>query len=266
MRGSTSLKNFFQPSQNLLNIEPGTEETSTVPTQYSFYPVQQQIQENIKNYNTVPAKYFINESYFLYDKSNLIKETYIFALNKRILRYGSICYFDKKTENEILKIISPENLLKFIVKKNTNKDSLSSQLISVSGNLPVLKNKNNGNVTYLPRKEVIKDQSPTTKVCIVYDRLNPIQIEIEDDRVLYMLKIHKNVMYKLTPLGILFPASIKNNTEQVFITCREVNDVKKALINSKIYGLLGITEAKKFNNWKEIKGQSIWINAALEKK
>ena len=50
-------------------------------------------------------------------------------------------YFDKKTENEILKIISPENLLKFIVKKNTNKDSLSFQLISVSGNLPVLKTK-----------------------------------------------------------------------------------------------------------------------------
>ena len=59
-----------------------------------------------------------------------------------------------------------------------------------------------------------------------------------------ILKKHKNVLYKLTPLGILFPASIKNNTEQVFITCRELNDVKKALINSKIYGLLGITDLK----------------------
>ena len=46
---STSLKNFFQPSQKLLNIESGTEEASTVPTQYSFYPTQQQIEENIKN-------------------------------------------------------------------------------------------------------------------------------------------------------------------------------------------------------------------------
>ena len=71
-------------------------------------------------------------------------------------------------------------------------------------------------------------------------------------------------MYKLTPLGILFPASIKNNTEQVFTTCRELNDVKKALINSKIYGLLGIILLKKKNNWEEIKGQSIWINATLE--
>ena len=62
---STSLQNFFQPSQNLLNIESGTEEASTVPTQYLFYPVQEQIEgKNVKNYNNVPAKYFINESYF----------------------------------------------------------------------------------------------------------------------------------------------------------------------------------------------------------
>ena len=52
-------------------------------------------------------------------------------------------------------------------------------------------------------------------------------------------------MYKLTPFGILFPASIKNNTEQVFIMCRELNDVKKALIKSKIYCLLEIIDLKK---------------------
>ena len=86
---------------------------------------------------------------------------------------------------------------------------------------------------------------------------NPIQIEIEDDRVLYVLKKYKNATYKLTLLGILFPASIKNDTEQIFITCRELDDVKKSLINSKIYGLLGIIDLKKI-------GQSLWINAMLE--
>ena len=88
--------------------------------------------------------------------------------------------------------------------------------------------------------------------------LNPIQIEIEDDRVVNILKKQKNVLYKLTLLGILFPASIKNNIEQVFITCIELNDVKKALINSEIYGFLGL-----FNNLEDLKGQSIWINATL---
>ena len=80
--------------------------------------------------------------------------------------------------------------------------------------------------------------------------LNPMQIKIEDDRVLNMLKKHKNVTYKLTPLGILFPESIKNETEQIFITCKKLNKVKKALNNSKIYDLVGIIDLKKTNNWK----------------
>ena len=63
--------------------ESGTEETSTIPTQHSFYPVQQQIEEKVKEYNAVPSKNIINESYFLYDKSGLIKESYITAINKK---------------------------------------------------------------------------------------------------------------------------------------------------------------------------------------
>ena len=79
----------------------------------------------------------------------------------------------------------------------------------------------------------------------IASRLNPVQIEKEDDTIINGLNNHKNVIYKLTPFGILFPGSIKNNTEQVFITCRELTDVKKALINSKTYGLLGIIDLKK---------------------
>ena len=66
----------------------------------------------------------------------------------------------------------------------------------------------------------------------------------------YVKKIYKNVVYRLTPLGILFPASMKNNTEQVFIICRELN-IKKALINGKMYGLLGITDLKKLITGKK---------------
>ena len=78
------------------------------------------------------------------------------------------------------------------------------------------------------------------------------------------IKKYKNVRYKLTPLGLLFPVSVKIDTEQIFITCREWNDVKKSLINHKIYGLLGIIDLTNINNWQEIKGQSLWINATLD--
>ena len=81
---SGSLKNLIQPSPNLTNTESGIEEPSAVPTHHSFYSGQQQIEENIKNYNDVPVKCFINESYFWRDKNDLIKERYITALNKNI--------------------------------------------------------------------------------------------------------------------------------------------------------------------------------------
>ena len=209
----------------------------------------------------------------MYDKSDLIKETYITALNKKVSIYGSISYFNKKTKNEMFKIISTENFLKFFVNRDTNKDSLSFQLTSISGNLPTLKDKkiHNLSLTRIGRKRKLSMQELIETIIIhtqqnfeIIDGLNPVQIEIKDDRIINVLKKHKNVIYELTLLRILLQQSTKNNTEQVFITCRELNDVKKALIDSKIYGLLGIIDLKKITSWDEINGQLIWINATFE--
>ena len=60
----------------------------------------------------------------------------------------------------------------------------------------------------------------------ITDGLNPVHIEIEDDRMLNKLKKFENAAYKLTPLGILFSASVKNDAEQIFLTCTELNDAK----------------------------------------
>ena len=97
--------------------------------------------------------------------------------------------------------------------------------------------------------------------------LNLVKIELEDDRIINILKRHKSTRYKLTPTTFLFPASVKNNTEQISITCRELNDVKTSLINCKIYGLLGIINLNKTNNWKQgNKSESIWIKTTLQRK
>ena len=135
------LKNLLEPSQDLINTESGEEETTTVPTTHDFNPNYKGIDNNIKNYKNTPMTYYIKESYFLYDKSDLIKDTFITALNKKISIYGSMSYFNKKLENEIFKIVSPEELLKFYVDKDVTKNSLSFQLTSISGNIPVLKDK-----------------------------------------------------------------------------------------------------------------------------
>ena len=60
-------------------------------------------------------------------------------LNKKISIYVSISYFNKKTKNDIIKIIDPEKSLKFYVKNNTLKDSLIFQLTNINGQIPQLR-------------------------------------------------------------------------------------------------------------------------------
>ena len=40
----------------------------------------------------------------------------------------------------------------------------------------------------------------------LHDILNPIEIEINDDRIINLPKKHKNIYYKLTFIGPLFPS------------------------------------------------------------
>ena len=75
----------------------------------------------------------------------------------------------------------------------------------------------NFSITLLGKKRKINMSEPIETIVIQAQQnfeipggLNPIQIETEDDRVINILKKYKNVIYKVTPLGLLFPASIKN--------------------------------------------------------
>ena len=54
-----------------------------------------------------------------------------------------------------------------------------------------------------PIKTIIVRAQQTFDIVI---GLNPIQIETEDDRILNALKEYKNVIYRMTSLGLLFSA------------------------------------------------------------
>ena len=118
------------------------------------------------------------------------------ALNKTLFIYGSVSYFDKKSENEIFKIISPDNFLRFYVEKDTARDSVSFQLMGVSGKIPKLKGKKIYlSLTRIGQKRKWQMAEPNETVIIhaqqnfqIAGGLNPVQIETEDDRVLNMLR------------------------------------------------------------------------------
>ena len=270
---SRRLKVALEPATNLLNLEKPEYKDSHFLDKNDFYSHQKEITELIAEYNKLPGKYFVNESYFLYEKSNLIKNTYITTLNKTIYVYGSFSYFQTKTSNESLHLLDAGNFLNFLVEQNSLRNELKFQLTNISENIPKTKDNeaHQFSITRLGRKRKLAIQEPveTIIVCVqqnfeIVGGLNPIQIEPENNRILNTLKIYKNVLCRVMPLGILFPATVKNDTKQIFATSRELNDVKKAILNDNVYGILAIIDLNKIDNWGEVKGQSVWINAAFK--
>ena len=192
-----SLEKFIEPSPTLINSESGQEGDTTAPTRDFFSPKYKWIEDNIRNYKNTPATHYINESYFLYDKSNFIKDTFITPLNKKILIYGSISYFNKKTGNEIFKIVSLEEFLKFYVDKDVIRNSLCFQLKNISGDIPKLKDSKIYNyfLTRIVEKRKRKMAEPietrivrTQQNFEIAGGFKPVQFEIEDNRVLNTLK------------------------------------------------------------------------------
>ena len=111
----------------------------------------------------------------------------------------------------------------FFVNKDTTKNSLSFQLTNISGEIPKLKDTKvyHFPLTKIGTKGKIQMPEPIETIIIraqqnfkIDGELNPFKIEIDDDRVLNMLKKYKNVIYRLTPLVMLFPASIKKKTRK----------------------------------------------------
>ena len=202
----------------------------------------------------------------MYDKSNIIKKTFISALNKQLSIYGSFSYFPGSAWIKNLKLLDVSNSLKFLLEKKALKKDLKLQILYVSGKEVNTEDKkiHDFSITRLKKRRKNMLSEPVETVIIraqqdfdVVGGLNPIQVQILDDTVLNILRKYKNVAYKITPLGLLFPASITNNTSHIFTTTTKISGAKKAILSYKIYDILADIDTDKINKWNEIKGESI---------
>ena len=92
-----NLQELLIPSSEL--IKQAEVETKGFASKDIFKLLQEMLVKTaIDNYIKKLTVNFINESYFLYDKSNFIKETFITELNNKIIIYGFISYFNKKKQ------------------------------------------------------------------------------------------------------------------------------------------------------------------------
>ena len=121
--------------------------------------------------------------------------------------------------------------MKFLVEKRSLKGNLKFKLAHIEGRNSKKKDKKIYDllITRLgKRKKTIMEETIETIIIraqqnfdIVGD-LNPVHVELEDNRILNILKRFKNVLYRVATLGLLFPATITNDTRQVFITEKEL--------------------------------------------
>ena len=165
-------------------------------------PQENLVKAAIQNYIKKLTVSLVNESYFLYDRSNLIEPTFITEINKLISTYGSISYFDKMSLDEIVKVVSFTKPLKFSVIKDVGKNSREYKVTKNDRTVPWL---NDGKIHNFSFTEVDrKSAAMSNPIKMVIDVLNHVQIQINNGRILNTLKKHKNVHCKVTPIGILF--------------------------------------------------------------
>ena len=71
------------------------------------------------------------EKFFLYDLENMINEIYVTQLNKEFSIYGLITFSGENKNNKKLDLVTPDNSIKFRLKRDICKYSIGLELAKV---------------------------------------------------------------------------------------------------------------------------------------
>ena len=97
-----------------------------------------------------------------------------------------------------------------------------------------------------------------------YSTLNPLEINLNSNYLSKIIHDYKSFTFEVRLINVLFSSSLENDTQNIFIVCHNLNSAKKALINNKIYSLLGIINLNEIKQWSEMKGKSLYVNAKTD--
>ena len=75
----------------------------------------------------------IQRSFFLYDRSNIVKKTFVSELNDFLPLMCSFSYFGKTKDIRNINLISPKNAHKFYIEKYAIREKLDFQLKHLNG-------------------------------------------------------------------------------------------------------------------------------------
>ena len=216
--------------------------------------------------------------YFLYDNKSLVRETFITELNKKIYLIGSIAFYDKGIKTGKAFLVENDRKLKFDFKENQIVENLIFNLSHATKSAKILLKENNiYNFLLISTEKLTRIGQKKKMVEIIdkiivkalqnydkYTTLNPLEINLQSNYLSKIIDDYKGFVFEVRLINVLFSANITNDTQNIFITCQNLVSAKKALINDKIYYLLGIINLNEIKQWKEMKGKSLYVNAKID--
>ena len=210
----------------------------------------------------------------LYDESNIIEETFIQRINKKIQLYGisSIPFAEKKKNH----IISLKNFIPFRIKQDSKKHKITFSLKNLQENIPLETDDNkihNFSILVIEEMKKVKIHKEIVIEALQnfdkYEKLNPIEIRITDNEIFNELTIFKNskVRYRFQPNSILFSSSVQEKTEVIILAVSGLNEAKDMLLNGKKIKTIGCIYTNEIEGWEEVrKKTSNWVSCKFSNK
>ena len=204
----------------------------------------------------------------LYDDENIIDETFIQRLNKKIQIYGFISIpFVQNKKNHLVTL---KNLLPFRIKNNIQKEKLTFQLAYLEKEVKIATSDQKihnlsivcvekRNMGFIKKEIIIEALQPFEK----FKKLNPVEIKITDPEIFNKLIVKENtrVKYRFIPNNILISSSVQEETEIIFLIVEGLNNARDIFINGKLYKSIGCIYTNEIEGWDKIKKTtSNWVN------
>ena len=233
--------------------------------------------DELKDINIEVAKTSYEHSYFLYDNNSLIRETFVSELNKRVYLIGSISFYEEVNETVKSFLIRKDTKLKFGIKKNQVIENFNFNLSHTNASGKTLLKKDEiQNLMIIGTEKLTRNGQKRKMVEVIdtiivkalqsynkYSTLNPLEINLNSNYLSKIIHDYKGFTFEVRLINILFSSSLENDTQNIFMVYHNLNSTRKALINNKIYLLLGIINLNEIKQWSEMKGKSLHVNAKI---
>ena len=225
---------------------------------------------NLDQYK-IKGNYFTNinktikaseHTFFLYDNQNIINETFVSEVGKKISLIG-VWYFVKPGSSGKIELVTSKNKLKFNIKENQILPVFSIGIAPVTASKKIrFKQEKIKNILIISapaktRKRKMTEVVETLLIKVLqnfdnYTVLNPVDVDIRSNYMTEKINSYKGHVYQVLIRNLLF------------IVCYNLDSAKKALINGKLYSILGIVNLSEINNWDVVKGKSVYVSVKFD--